>query len=302
MNRMQKWLIAIRPWAYPASITPVLLGVAIAGCAGHPFRGMRFALTLLGVVCFHTAANLINDIHDFRRGLDQEVYPTSGAVVRGLLSEQQIWRAAGLCLAIGGAIGLWLAYVVGWPILVLGLAGAGIAWGYTGQRFAFKYHGLGDLVIWLAFGILPVLGAYWVQAGSFDWKPAIWFLPPSLLTVGILHANNWRDLSSDAVHDCRTVASALGPAGSRRYYRALILLPYLLVAAYFAAGIFIPAVKVQPLVLLALLTLPAALRLARVSESSECFSRLDGETAKLQLLFGLVLSAGFFGSQFIHWV
>ncbi len=302
MNTFQKWLVAVRPFAYTASGSAVFLGLAMASYAGYPIHWGRFLFTLLGVVCFHTAANLLNDIYDFQRGLDREVYPMSGAVVRGLLSQAQVMRAALLCLGVGSAAGFYLAYATGWPVMALGIAGAAIALGYSGKAFGFKYQGLGDLVILLAFGILPVLGTYWVQTQTFSWMPVIWFVPIALITVGILHANNWRDIRSDKQRHCRTVASAIGPKRSAQYYRLLILLPFALIAFYFMAGLFIPALKVQPLVLLVLLVLPAAIKLARTSEASELFFRLDGETAKLQLQFGLMLIAGFFISKLVHWV
>ncbi len=302
MTTLQKWLIAVRPFAYTASGSAVFLGLAMASYAGYPIHWLNFTLCLVGVVCFHTAANLLNDIYDFRRGLDRQVYPMSGAVVRGLLSQKQVMGAALFCLAIGTACGLYLFSATGWPVLALGVAGAIIAFGYSGQRFGFKYQGLGDLVILIAFGILPVLGTYWVQAQTFSWMPVLWFIPIALITVGILHANNWRDIPSDTQLHCRTVANTLGPKRSAQYYRLLILLPFALIAFYFLLGLVIPAFKVQPLVLLVLVVLPPAIKLARTSEASELFLRLDGETAKLQLQFGVMMVAGFFLSKLVHWV
>ena len=227
----RKWITAVRPFAYPASCTPVLLGLAIAYHAGHAARWGRFAVTLAGVFCFHTAANLLNDVFDYRRGLDRDVRPTSGAVVRGWLTERQVLRAALGLLTVGVLCGLWLAYVTGWPILLLGVAGAVIALGYTGPGFCLKYAGLGDAAIFLTFGVLPVLGTFWVQAGSFSWLPVLWSVPLGALTVGILHANNRRDLATDPTMGCRTLASRLGEQGSARYYRLLLLGPFVFVLA-----------------------------------------------------------------------
>jgi len=118
------WLTAVRPFAYPASIVPVILGLSLAHCMGYAIQWWPFALTLIGVVSFHTAANLLNDCYDHRRGIDTEIVPTSGAVVRGWLTEGQAFRGAMVCLAIGAACGFVLVCYAGWVVLLLGLVGA----------------------------------------------------------------------------------------------------------------------------------------------------------------------------------
>lgn len=293
LHWLRIWGIAVRPFAYTGSVSAVCLGLAFTLHAGHAVHWGWFLLTLLGVVCFHTAANLLSDVYDFRRGLDTVVFPTSGALVRGLLTEPQVFRGAMVFLAAGVALGLWLTAEAGWPVLGLGLAGGILAIFYTGQRFGFKYQGLGDLAVLAAFGPLPVFGTYWVQTRAYHWLPVAGSLPIALLTVGILHANNWRDIQNDLAQKSFTFASRLGAAGSAWYYRFLILSPYFLAAFYGAAEWFgFGSTPAQPAVLAVLLTLPLAFKLAGVRQSSERFLRLDGETAKLQSLFSLLLIAG----------
>lgn len=296
LSRGRIWLTAVRPFAYTASVLTVALGAAMTHHAGHALRWGPLALTLLGVVCFHTAANLLNDCFDHRRGLDRQVFPVSGAVVRGWITERQAFRAAMLCLAVGLVCGLVLVAEAGWVVLLLGILGAVCALGYTTPRFCFKYAGLGDLAIFFAFGVLPVFGTWWVQTRTFAWLPILWSIPLVSLTVGILHANNWRDLDTDGGRGCRTVAGWLGVDGSRRYYRLLVLSPFALVALYVGLG-QVPTsnLSTPPLALVAFLALPLALRLirARPAETPETFAMLDGRTAQLHLLFGLLCTAAF---------
>ncbi len=293
---LRVWLTAVRPFAYTASVLTVALGAAMAFHNGHPVQWAALALTLIGVVCFHTAANLLNDCFDHRRGLDTEVLPMSGAVVRGWLSELQVFRGAMLCLAVGILCGLVLIVIAGWVVLLLGIAGAVCALGYTTPRFCFKYAGLGDLAIFLAFGVLPVFGTWWVQTRTFSWLPLLWSVPLVLPTVGILHGNNWRDIENDGTLGCKTVAGYLGSAGSRVYYQLQVLCPFVLVAVLAALG-QIPslALPTPPHTLIAVLALPLAIKLTRIRPETDpqAFAMLDGKTAQLHLLFGGLVTLAF---------
>jgi len=296
VSRLETWRVAVRPFAYSGSAMPVILGTAVAYYAGFPPRGLGFVLTLVGVLCFHTAANLLNDCFDYRRGLDTEVNPGSGAIVRGWLTPGQVYRAALLFLAAGVLCGLVLVRMAGWTVFALGALGTVLVVGYTRAGLCFKYAGLGDFAIFMAFGVLPVFGAFWVQARTFAWPPVLWSLPLVSYTVGILHANNWRDLRSDRPRGCRTVAGALGERGSAVYYGVLMLGPFALVGAYVLIGLARPSLVAAPLpVLGAFLALPAAVRLtrARRAKHPQLFAMLDARTAQVDLLFGALLSAAF---------
>ena len=293
---IKKCLVAVRPFAYTASLTSVLLGLAISYYAGHPVKWGLFALTLIGVVAFHTAANLLNDCFDFRRGLDALVVPTSGAVVRGWITANQARKAAFVLLAVGVACGLALTMAAGPVVLGLGVIGTIITLGYTRQGLCLKYVGLGDIAIFIAFGALPVFGTYWIQAQEFSFIPLLWSVPLSSFTVAILHANNWRDLSTDPEKDCRTVATMLGERGSARYYAILILGPFLLVSIYAAAALALPVGTLAPVAVLAVMAaLPMSYKLTKINRNTnlEVFVMLDGKTAQLQLLFGLLLPVAF---------
>ncbi len=295
-GRIRVWITAVRPFAYTASVLAVLLGAAVAYHAGYPVRWALLGLNLVGVVCVHTTANLLNDCFDYRRGLDTDVLPTSGAVVRGWLTEGEVFRGALFFLGAGVVCGFVLAWFAGRVVLLLGALGTVIAFGYTTARFCFKYNGLGDAAVFSAFGILPVFGAYWIQTQTFSWEPLFWSVPLCSYTVAILHANNWRDIERDRCANCLTPAVMLGNRGSAVYYRALILGPYLLVVA----AILLTrgtgwAVPVPVTTAACLLSLPLALRLARVKPEpgSVPFAMLDGKTAQLHTAFGVLLTVGF---------
>ncbi len=171
---VKKWLTAVRPFAYTASVLPVLLGLALAFYEGATINWVNFILTVFGVVSFQSATNLINDCYDYKRGLDKVVTPVSGAVVRGWLTEKQVIIAAIVFMLLGCFCGFYLVMVAGWPVLLLGVVGGVIALGYTRNGFCLKYAGFGDLSVFMALGVLPVWGSYWVQAQEFSWTPVLW--------------------------------------------------------------------------------------------------------------------------------
>ena len=299
------WFNAIRPWSYPASISPVVLGTALVSFSGHAIRWPLFFLTLFGIMCFQSAANLFNDCFDHRRGLDVSANPSSGSVVRGWISEKQAFIAAMGFFSAGVACGLILTAVVGWVIFILGLAGALLVAGYTGPRFCIKYAGLGDAAVFLGFGLLPTLGAWWVQTQRFAWDPLVWSIPVVSLTVAILHANNWRDIPTDPLRQCRTMARALGFSGSQLYYRILLLLPFAAVAVFVAEHLGgLGMVAAPATLLLAFAVFPLALSLAKLKVSAsnaDGLVGLDGKTAQVQLAFGLLISLAFFLAPVLPW-
>ncbi len=299
MERLKIWIVAVRPWAYGASLLSVVLGFVLARHQGFGWHWPWFALTVTTVLCLHTGGNLINDAFDYRQGLDRIAGPGSGAVVRGDISPSQALRAALVFLALGMGCAAWLFVEHGLMVLVLGAAGAFFAVAYTVPSIHLKGRGLGDLAVFLSFGPLPTLGGYWIQSGAFSWIPAYWSLPTALLAAGILHANNWRDMATDTRGQCRTFACRLGHRWSGQYYRVLVLGSFLLVGIYVALG----TVPGSPLIApawsgLTWLLLPTAISLSRTasgrkSEDHGQFQRLDILTARLQMLFGLLLLGAF---------
>ena len=291
--RLKKWVVAGRPWALPASAMPVIFGTSLAVViCGTPFAILRFLLALAGMMILHTAANMLSDVFDFKRGLDKDVTPVSGAIVRGWLSPRQVAVGSAVLFFIGCAIGLYLVYLTGAVLLIIGAVGVVIGIFYTG----LKYRALGDLAVFLNFGILGSLGAWVVQAKSFSWIPVIWTIPMAMLVSAILHANNWRDTISDRERRVTTVASFLGDKGSLYYYGFLIFGPLAIVLGL----IFIPLLISDQLIampltfLVVLLGLPRALTLwgrarrRHAPRQPMDFIILDGATANYNLTFGLL--------------
>ncbi len=300
---VRKWLTAARPWALPASTMPVIFGTSLAVVVGGARLDiLRFAGAFLAMGLLHSAANMLSDVFDFRHGLDTETTPVSGAIVRGWLTDRQVARGAALLFAAGIALGLVLAWFTGWILLAIGGAGVLIGATYT----LLKSHSLGDAAVFLDFGLLGALGAWTVQTGRFSWLPVVWTVPMAMLVIGILHANNWRDIATDSERRVRTVAGILGDRGSLRYY-AVLLFGSLALVIIFAVLPFVrfgwPRLPWPCLITLA--ALPQALKLwdrarrrHRPAHPLD-FVILDGATAKYNLRFGLLYTAGLWLSRFL---
>jgi 1,4-dihydroxy-2-naphthoate octaprenyltransferase len=294
---LRKWITAARPWALPASMMPVFFGTSLAVVVGGArLDVLRFVLALAAMVILHSAANMRSDVFDFRRGLDTTTTPVSGAIIRGWLTDRQVARGSGVLFAAGLVLGLALAWMTGWILLVIGAAGVCIGASYS----FFKINALGDLAVFLNFGILGGLGAWTVQTRAFSWLPVVWTGPMALLVVGILHANNWRDISTDSDRRVRTFASILGDRGSLNYYGFLLFGSLLLVAAYAAVprlGVIPAPVLPWPCLIVAA-GWPEALKLwgrakrRRSPVEPLDFIILDGATARYNLFFGLLYTAG----------
>jgi len=302
----RRWLIAARPWALPASVMPVLYGTALAVVVRDaPFHAGRFAAALAAMILLHTAGNMLSDVFDFRRGLDTEVTPVSGAIVRGWLSPGAVLRASVLLFAVGGAIGAALAWRVGPALWWIGGIGVAVGLLYS----AMKAVALGDLAVFLNFGLLGAAGAWTAQTGRFSIYPVLCAVPLGLLVIAILHANNWRDLAGDRRARVRTFASVLGDAGSLHYYGFLLFAPF----GYLAALIWAPRglmmdtrFRLPLTAAAAFMALPKAAALwaravrRRRPRDPLDFVALDGATAQLNLIFGALLTAGVVAARFME--
>jgi 1,4-dihydroxy-2-naphthoate polyprenyltransferase len=292
-------LTAGRAWALPASTMSVAFGTVLAvTIGGAAFDLGLFLLAFVSMALLQVGANMLNDVYDYRNGLDTQVNPASGAVVRGWISPRRALAGAALCILIGSALGFYIVSRVGLSILGLGAVGVLCGILYTWGPWPLKYHALGDLAVFLNFGVLGALGAWTVQTGHLSWVPAVWAVPMSLLVIAILHSNNWRDIASDTGGKIRTVASCLGDARSHTYQRALLFGPFLIIAGLVLLTHVTALSPPMPWTfLITLLALPLALRLVRTGagrhepQKSQAFAALDGATAQLNLLFGLLCIA-----------
>jgi 1,4-dihydroxy-2-naphthoate octaprenyltransferase len=291
VSAFKKWIIAARPWALPASTMPVIFGTSLAWViARAPFHVLRFVLALLAMVILHSAANMLSDVFDDRRGLDRDVTPVSGAIARGWLTERQVAVCSALLFVLGSGVGLALVIMTGKVLLYIGILGVAIGAGYT----FLKYRALGDFAVFLNFGLLGALGAWVVQTGTFSWLPVVWTVPQAALVIAILHANNWRDSVSDKERKVATVASLLGDKGSLGYYGFLLFGTFIYIfALIFLPRIFALHLTAMPLTfLLIIMALPKALglwgraRRRHAPRRPMDFIVLDGATSQYNLLFG----------------
>jgi 1,4-dihydroxy-2-naphthoate octaprenyltransferase len=293
---VRKWMTAARPWALPASTMPVIFGTSLAVVVGGArLEALLFAGAFLAMVVLHSGANMLSDVFDFKHGLDTRVTPVSGAIVRGWLTGDRVARGAVFLFAVGIALGLFLAWRTSWILLAIGGAGVLIGAGYT----LLKARSLGDAAVFLDFGILGALGAWIVQTGGWSWLPVVWTVPMAMLVSAILHANNWRDIATDAERRVRTCAGLLGDRGSLRYYAFLLFGSQALIVIFAVFPLLRPGWPRLPWPSLATLAaLPEALSLwGRARRRHRPvrpldFVILDGATAKYNLHFGLLYTSG----------
>jgi 1,4-dihydroxy-2-naphthoate polyprenyltransferase len=288
---LHHWLTAIRPRTLPVAVVPVMVGKTLAWHEVGALSGLILAATLLAAVLIQVATNLHNDVADFERGADDpgtRLGPRR-ATAEGWLSPAQVRRGALLAFAGAGSVGLWLAWQGGWPILAIGVASIACAWAYSGGARPIAYSSLGELFVWLFFGVAAVAGSYYLQVGRFD---AIAVIAGALLgmpAAAVLVVNNYRDLENDKRAGRRTFAVVFGARSSRIEYGALMLLPFLLLPPLALAG---GAGWLMPL-----LAAPWAAVLVRrfaTQPAGPVFNELLADTARLQFAFGALICAGLF--------
>ncbi len=230
------WVLAARPKTLPAAVAPILVGTGVAIHEGG-FHALSAAMALLTALFLQIAANLANDAFDFTRGADtaERMGPTR-VTSAGLLSHRAVLVATGVALALAIATGLVLVWRGGWPLLLLGIAAVICAVAYTGGPFPLGYLGLGEVFVFLFFGLAAVTGTAWVQTLDLTPLSLAAAVPPGALAVGILIVNNLRDLPTDAVAGKRTVAVRIGGERTRLEYGAMLLIAAASPIGFWLAG------------------------------------------------------------------
>jgi 1,4-dihydroxy-2-naphthoate octaprenyltransferase len=223
------WLMAARPRTLPAAIAPVLVGTAAAvEQAGELPRVGAFIAALIGSVFIQIGTNLANDYSDAKRGADtvERLGPVR-VTAAGLVAPRRVLVATWIAFAVAVAAGIYLATVAGWVIIAVGVASilAGVL--YTGGPWPYGYAGLGELFVFLFFGLVAVNGSYYVQLEELEWFPFGLSVSIGCLCTAILVVNNVRDIETDRRAGKRTLAVRLGREVTRRFYVALIAVAYL---------------------------------------------------------------------------
>ena len=226
MSQLRTRLRALRAFSFPVSVLPVLVATAIVRPPGQWHWDILIA-SMLGAALLHAAGNLFNDYFDFLAGVDRKLTDDENRpgrfLVRGELKPKDVLAEALICLLLALPVGLYLIWHCGLGILwFAGAAGFGL-YCYTGPPLKLKYRALGELLIFLVFGPLLMLGASFAQTGSLHWKVLLLSIPVGLATTAILAANNIRDHEEDQVAGIRTLAQIAGGRGLRWLYVLLVL-------------------------------------------------------------------------------
>jgi 1,4-dihydroxy-2-naphthoate octaprenyltransferase len=289
MPAWRAWVLAARLRTLPVAVAPVAVGTAVAAADGVARPGPALA-ALAGALLLQIGSNFANDLFDFDRGADtEERIGPPRAMQMGLLSRSHMQVGIAAVLAAAVAVGFYLLAVAGWPVAVAGLLSVTAALAYTGGPWPFGYKGLGDLAVFLFFGMIAVVGTHYVQSLRLSLDALLASFSVGALATAILVVNNTRDIDTDREAGKHTLAVRLGRRGARAEYAALLALAYGLLPVYWLVcgrSVF---------VLAPLLSLPLAWPLLRtvyqVTEGPPLNEALAG-TAKLCLVFSLLLAVG----------
>ncbi|MGD2184715.1 MAG: 1,4-dihydroxy-2-naphthoate polyprenyltransferase [Desulfobacterales bacterium] len=283
------WILAVRPRTLPAAIGPVILGTATAIADKH-FAWLPAAAALMVALLLQIGVNLANDYFDYVKGIDtQDRLGPPRVTQSGLIPAKQV--KSGMLLAIGLSLvpGLYLLIVGGWPVFLIGIACICAVFAYSGGPFPLASHGLGDLFVFMFFGLVAVCGTYYVQA--LHLTPMVWLMGAieGLLITAILVVNNLRDIHTDRQTGKRTLAVIVGERGSRIEYVLLLGGAYAMPIILWLSG------RMSAWVLLPLISMPPALSLTRLiwkNPGDPILNQALAKTANLALVYSLLLAIG----------
>ncbi|SYZ73612.1 conserved membrane hypothetical protein [Candidatus Zixiibacteriota bacterium] len=297
MNGVKKWIMAVRAPFFTGIAMPIIFGAALGYYETGHFNWGLFAVTLIGGIFAHAAANLSNDYFDHKT-TDDDINPNftpfsggSRAIQNKILSPRAVLTGAMVCYGLALASGIYLtAKTPGYWILILAAAGFVGGFFYTAGRFAFAYNGLGELMILINFGILPVMGAYFVQTGHFSWSSFWTSFPIGFLITAILYINEYPDHDADrAVKKNHLVVHWGKKNATYGYY-------FLMIGSYIGVVIPVVAGLLTPYALVALLSFPVALKTLRTfSRNYEKIKEIipaQAGTIQVHSLMGVLMSIG----------
>ena len=291
MNRhnFKSWFFATRPWSFPASSMPIVTTLAYLFWTGESINWGIGIWTLINIIVFHAAGNTWSDYYDFKKGVDREDTIGGMSITSGEFKPCEIKSLAIALMTVAVVSGIILVVCTGLPTLYFGIAGALLTVLYPW----LKYHALGDVDIFLTYSVLPILGTTYVATGEIG-TSALWLaLPIGLITVGILHVNNTRDIVPDKRAGIKTFAMLAGEKASAYLYCLDVIVPFIWVAGGIAMGKF---------PLLSLLIIPALKPamdnvrkvMAFLKKDAKELYGVDENTAKLQLAFSMLLTLSLF--------
>lgn len=289
-----EWMIAVRPWSFPASAMPVIVSIAYLFWKGAEINWLFGLWALVNIVIFHAAGNTWSDYFDFKKKVDADDTFGAKTLTTGMFNEKEIFRLSLSLTVVATLAGLALMALTGLPLLWIGLGGVLCTLLYP----MLKYNALGDLVILMAYAFLPTIGTSFVTTGAIDWSVLLIALPVGLITDGILHSNNTRDTITDRRAGIKTMAMGLGHKASAILYGFEVIFPFVWIGALSIVGLL-------PLTTIAIfLTLAVAIGCAKtmmhsLEGGSGVIADLDVRTANLQLMFSALLTLAFIVAKFI---
>jgi len=294
----KNWIIATRPWSFPASAMPALFAMAYVFYMQDSIESIHWGYgvaALLGAVLFQASGNLIGDYFDYMYKVDRkESLGSSRMLVDGVFTPKTIFWFGLIVLCMGILLGLFLWSQTGNDLLWIGIVGALGTFFY----YKLKYMALGDVLIFVIYGPLIALGTAFVMTNQLYWEVVVLSIPIAFLVVNILHANNTRDMRDDKLANIKTQALLLGEKGSRIQYT------FLAIGAYVAVAIFVLLNMISPLALLVIVTLPLAkkninlIKQAKI-DKPEIIKDLDAMSAQLVMAFTLMYALGIFNGYWI---
>jgi 1,4-dihydroxy-2-naphthoate octaprenyltransferase len=286
-SKFMLWIQAARPKTLPAAVAPVAVGSAAAFGAGK-FVLLSALVCLACAVVLQIAVNFANDYFDHRNSIDSEERLGPVRVTQsGLIPPEEVKGAMIFALLLAALLFLYLVSVGGATILVIGIASILAALAYSGGPYPLASNGLGELFVFIFFGLVAVCGTYFIQVGELSWMAVIASIPPGLLITAIMVVNNLRDRETDRKAGKNTLAVILGQKGTVREYMFLLVVSYLIPVLLVLGDMSI-------VICLPLLTLPYGLSLIRevCNERGRALNKTLAKTAKLSLLYSLLFSVG----------
>lgn len=294
-HTLKDWILATRPWSFPASAMPVVVTTAYLFWKGFDINWLLALWALVNVIIFHAAGNTWSDYYDYKKGVDREDTIGGTSITGGTFVPDEICKLSIILIAIAVCAGIALIFIAGLPVLYIGLGGFIL----TALYPWLKFHALGDADIFLTYSLLPILGTSFVTTGEFHYS-ALWLsIPIGLITVGILHINNTRDIVQDKRAGIKTFAMQIGGKASSWLYCFEVLFPFAWIAICVICGIL------PYWLLLVLLAFKPAMDNAKKAmryphEGMQAIIGVDEQTAKLQLMFSLLLTVSLILSKFIQ--
>ncbi len=278
---MNKWILGARPRTLPAAIAPVVVATALVA---PDFNWFRAALALKVAVWLQIGVNFANDYSDGVNGTDADRVGPTRLVASGMATASAVKTAAFVSFGVASIAGVWLSLLTSPWLILIGVVSIAAAWGYTGGKNPYGYKGLGELSVFLFFGVVATMGTYYAQTEKITLLSFIVSIPMGALSCAILAINNLRDRPKDALVGKLTVAVRIGDRNARLMYVALLALAHLAAIT-----------TLIPTALLTVLALPMSISISRQVLSGISGKELIpvlGRTGKLQMVFSILLAIG----------